>query len=174
MSLFGSGKEAVSPQLRERRDRVADEWIDKVLPLLQDELGFKVTHEGTNYMSSTPGGYRRVTNIAMERIASMVSHHFYFNQLDAGALGQYHGRGMVEVAISSGDRCRAVYVRAEMECFHPREEFRDRPPSDSALHFETYYDRRGQSWLDPDGQLIECSVTLWKDDPDRDDQREFP
>lgn len=174
MNFFGWSQETASPELRKRRDRVADDRIDEVFPRLRDELDVEFTHVGKNYMSSTPGGHRRVTSIGMDRIASLISHHFYFNELDAGSLGWFHGRGMVEVAMESGDEARELYVRAELECFHPREEFRNRPPEESSLHLETYYDRRLQSWLDSDGQLIECSSTIWIDDPQRDDQREFP
>ncbi len=165
----------VSPESRRREDRRADGIIDRALPELARELPFRITHRGSDYLSETPGGHRRLRDDTVDRLGTLIQGLFYFEELSAGDLGDYGGRGLIEVAFGTDSELSLVYVRAEMECFPPGRSYRsrqeDHPP---ALHFELYYDRENGTWRDEEGGLLEPSSRIWREEPDWDPDRSFP
>lgn len=163
------------PEYRRREDRRADGIIERARPELARELSFRMTHQGSDYPSETPGGHRRLRDDTVDRLGTLIQGLFYFEELSGGDLGEYGGRGLVEVAFGTETRLSPVYVRAEMECFPPGRSYRD-PHADPApaLHFELYYDRENGSWRGEEGALLEVSSRIWRKEPGWEPDRSFP
>lgn len=160
---------------RRREDRRGDALIDRALPNLVSTLSVKLVDEGKDYLSETPGGHRRLMDDAVNRLGTLIQHRFVFGELAAGELGEYDGRGLVEVGFGNGPRLTLEYVRSELECFTAGSSFRSRNDGPvPALHFEFYYDREQDTWRDEEGGLLESSSRIWREDPGRNPDRSFP